>query len=208
MKYLYLHGFASSPRSGKARYFAQRFAELGLSLEIPELAPDFENMTISSQIDIVERAAAGADEITLFGSSMGGYVAALSAALGRIPVSRLVLMAPAFGLSQRWADALGGPRLDEWRTTGRLSVFHYGDMRQRDLGYRFVTDAAAYPDYPHPDQPVLLLHGRGDDVVPLAHSERFAALRPNRKLVVFDSGHELTDVLPALWQESKNFLGL
>ncbi len=36
-RFVYLHGFASSPGSRKARFFEERFRELGIGLEIPEL---------------------------------------------------------------------------------------------------------------------------------------------------------------------------
>ncbi len=67
MKYIYLHGFASSPQSTKARYFADRFSGAGLHLEVPNMAPVFENMTLTGQIEIVRRLAGDAPRITLFG---------------------------------------------------------------------------------------------------------------------------------------------
>jgi predicted esterase YcpF (UPF0227 family) len=38
---VYLHGFASGPASTKAQFFRTRFAERGVELAIPDLAPDF-----------------------------------------------------------------------------------------------------------------------------------------------------------------------
>jgi len=49
-RFVYLHGFASSPSSRKARFFAERFRELGIGLEVPDLAEgDFRNLTLSAQ---------------------------------------------------------------------------------------------------------------------------------------------------------------
>ncbi len=77
MRILYLHGFASGPASTKAAFFRHRIP----SLEIPDLAAgDFEHLTITSQLQVIERLAAG-DPVSLIGSSMGGYLAALYAAL-------------------------------------------------------------------------------------------------------------------------------
>ena len=79
-RYVYLHGFASSPHSGKATYFRQRFAERGLNLEVPPLDQnDFPRMTMSSQAAVVDRTLAG-EPAVLFGSSLGGYLAAWYAA--------------------------------------------------------------------------------------------------------------------------------
>jgi len=206
MRYIYLHGFASSPSSTKARYFAGRCGEAGVRLEIPEIAPEFESMTISGQLQIV-RKLAGGDEVTIFGSSMGGYVAALFAAENQ-RVARAVLLAPAFGFAARWGESLSGARLDEWRLSGRLGFYHYADGCERNLGYTFVTDAAGYPDYPEMTQPALILHGRLDSVVPPSASEEFARRGVGRRLVLYDAGHELTDVMDELWTEAAAFIGV
>src|SRR5205085_4933815 len=55
---LYLHGFASSPGSKKARYFQEHFAERGVAMEILDLAQgDFDHLTISGQLDVIEHVA-------------------------------------------------------------------------------------------------------------------------------------------------------
>jgi len=75
---VYLHGFASGPTSKKAQFFRERFAQLGIGLDIPDLADgDFERLTITGQLGVIERASRG-EPVTLIGSSMGGYLAARS----------------------------------------------------------------------------------------------------------------------------------
>jgi pimeloyl-ACP methyl ester carboxylesterase len=204
---VYLHGFASSPASKKAQYFRRRFAEAGATVEIPDLAAgDFEGLTVSGQLQVIERAAAGR-VVSLIGSSMGGYLAALYAA--RHPgVERVVLMAPAFRFVKRWPERLGAEDMERWRTTGYLPVFHYGDGREARVGYGLIEDAAQYEDFPDVRQPVLLYHGRGDDVVRVETSEEFALSRPNVVLRVVDSGHELIDVLAEMCEEAMAFLGV
>ena len=98
MRVLYLHGFASGPSSGKAQWFRRAFAERGIELEIPDLVEGgFENLTITGQLGVIERAAKG-EPVSLIGSSMGGYLAALYAS--RHPeAARLVLLAPGVSLS-------------------------------------------------------------------------------------------------------------
>lgn len=93
---------------------------------------DFEHLTISGQLAVVERAAAGRP-VALIGSSLGGYLAALYAA--RHPeVPRLVLLAPAFGFATEWPERLGAEAVEQWRRTGAREVFHYADARMRRLG--------------------------------------------------------------------------
>lgn len=204
-KVVYLHGFASGPGSSKARFFAGRLRAAGHEVEIPDLARgDFERLTITGQLEEVARAAAG-EPCLLMGSSMGGYLAALYAA--RHPeVAAVILMAPAFGFARRWAESLGSEKLAEWRRTGWLEVFHYAEQAPRRLSYALLEDGASYEDYPDVRQPALVFHGRRDPVVPAAYSEEFATLHPNVSLVVFDSGHELTDALEPMWERVREFL--
>ena len=60
MRFIYLHGFASGPLSGKAQFFRRRLAERGVNVEIPTLDQgDFENLTITRQLAVIERDARG-----------------------------------------------------------------------------------------------------------------------------------------------------
>jgi len=202
---LYLHGLASSPSSAKARHFRQRLEDVGALVDIPDLAAgDFEHLTITGQLAIVERAAAG-DPISLIGSSLGGYLAALYAA--RHPEAvRAVLLAPAFGFARRWAESLGPVRVGEWRRTGAMHVYHYGEGRDSRLGCQLIDDGARYEDYPDFRQPALIFHGAHDEVVPARYSERFAATHPNVRLETLDSGHQLLDVLDDITPKVVGFL--
>jgi len=204
---IYLHGFSSGPNSSKARFFRQKFEERGISITIPALdGGDFERLTLTGQLEILSRTAASRP-VTLIGSSMGGYLAALYAA--RHPeVASLVLMAPAFCFARRWPKIVGEEAMSQWRETGRMPVFHYGEGRERSLSYDLIKDASVYEDYPTVLQPTLILHGIHDDVVPASFSEAFLRLQPAARLVILESGHELTDVTDRLWEETANFLGL
>ena len=198
---IYLHGFASGPASKKATYFRDRLP----GLLVPDLAEgNFEGLTISAQLRVVERLAEG-EPADLIGSSMGGYVAALYAA--RHPeVRRLVLMAPAFGFARRWPLALGEQKVRQWHENGWMEVFHYSTGQTARIGYQLLEDGSLYEDYPDVRQPALVFHGRQDTVVPCQFSVEFGASRPNARIVLVDSGHELTNVLESVWEESYRFL--
>jgi pimeloyl-ACP methyl ester carboxylesterase len=202
---LYLHGFASSPASRKAQLFRKRFAEAGLDLAIPELEEgSFRNLTISGQLRVIDRWAAG-KPVHLIGSSMGGYLAALYAAR-HAEVQRLVLMAPAFGFARRWVASLGPEKLEEWRTSGVLEVFHYAAGGPTPLGWSLMQDALGYEDEPAVKQPALIWHGLQDDVVPVEASRAFAAHNPSARLVEAASGHELANVAEQIAEEALAFL--
>jgi hypothetical protein len=205
MNLTYLHGFASGPQSSKAQFFRRRFEALGIAMQIPNLSEgNFEGLTITGQLRVIERVAGG-DDVFLIGSSMGGYLAALYAARHR-EVKKLVLLAPAFGFARRWPPMLGAEKVAEWRRTGWLPVYHYGDTMERRVGYELLQDAERYEDYPDISQPALVFHGRMDDVVPVEYSEEFAARHPHVMLRVMESGHELIDVLEEMWVEIVEFL--
>jgi pimeloyl-ACP methyl ester carboxylesterase len=202
---VYLHGFASSPASSKARHFEERLRAAGVQVTVPDLAEeDFAHLTISGQLAVLEQAA-GEGSVHLVGSSMGGYLAALFAAR-HANVGRLVLLAPAFRFHQRWRERLGAAEIDRWRREDALEVFHYGEGRNRTLRYRLMEDSAQYEDFPDFRQPALIFHGRHDDIVPAEYSEQFAAGRPNVELRVVDSGHDLLNVLPSIARDAVEFL--
>lgn len=205
---VYLHGFASSPRSSKAQFFRQKFAACGIPVEIPELDEGrFEELTISGQLRVIERVV-GNQPAILMGSSLGGYLAALFASRHPSLVERLVLLAPAFQFPRRWQERYSPEDWERWQRVGSTPVIHYGDRRERQLGYQFVQDAAQYPDEPDFPQPALIFHGIHDVVVPAAISRTYAARHPNARLVLMDSGHELTDVLESMWREVSAYLGV
>ncbi|MGH9557627.1 MAG: alpha/beta hydrolase [Bryobacteraceae bacterium] len=202
---VYLHGFASSPLSSKARFFEQRFTAAGVPFVAPRLdCGEFERLTITGQLEVVDRAVRG-EKVNLMGSSLGGYLAALYAA--RHPnVERIVLLAPALEFPSRWREKFSLAELDEWKRTGFRYFYHYGSQSERPLGFQFVEDALRYEDDPDFSQPALILHGIRDDVVPAKISVAFAKRHPNVQVRLLDSGHELTDVTERLWSETQAFL--
>ncbi len=204
---LYLHGFASGPGSKKAQLFRRRFAELGVPLEVPDLsAGDFEHLTISGQLEVVEDAARG-DAVSMMGSSLGGYLAALYAAR-HAEVARLALMAPAFGFGRRFLDAIGPAEAERWRKTGRRGVFNYSAGREERLWWELIEDALAFEEFPAAPQPALIFHGRRDEQVPYTLSEEFVRRQPNARLELVDDGHELLDSVDGIWRAAAQFLGV
>jgi pimeloyl-ACP methyl ester carboxylesterase len=197
MRFVYIHGFASSPQSRKARAFEAAMAERGVRLEIPMMDEgDFEHLTISAQLQLLERTIEG-QPVRLIGSSMGGYLAALYASL-HPEVERMVLMAPAFGFAPRWKDRVA--------EGDDIEVYHYGDKTTRRVHYRLIEDALQFPASPNFHQPALLFHGIHDDVVPIEYSREVAAAHRGVRLFQLDSDHELLDVLPRIIREAMEFL--
>ena len=213
--YLYLHGLASSPGSGKARYLAAQFAARGLQLHCPDLnEPDFSTLTASRMIDQVARALRGLPPapVVLIGSSLGGFVAWHLAArapaeLPDHPVERIVLLAPAFdfgatGMRERQADWFA-----RWRRDGWTEVQHHAYGESRRLHYGLIADAARHDSFAvRTTVPALVLQGRRDDVVDPAMVQRLAAGRPHVRLVLLDDDHRLADSIERIWAEVAAFL--
>lgn len=204
---VYLHGFASSPASKKARFFGERFAALGVDVDVPALdGGDFFSLTLTSQLRIIEQTVRG-ERVTLMGSSLGGYLAALYAAR-HANVDRIILMAPAFGFFRRWSAELGADTIRNWRDSGRRTVTHYGLGGETPLGWGLMEDSEQYEEEPDVRQPTLIFHGVNDVVVPVEASRHFAATRGNVTLREYNSDHELIDVVDAMWTETRKFLAI
>jgi uncharacterized protein len=205
---LYLHGFASGPSSHKARVLSERFAALGVRLDVPDLTPGddgFERSSPSSMLAVAAARLAAADPPhAVIGSSLGGYLAAVAAA--RDPsIERLVLLAPAFRLFERWRARLTDRELAAWRAGG-LETMHYASDRKRRIGWGFFQDAERFPPFPDVRVPTLCFAGRKDDTVPLADVEAFVERTPTARLVALDDGHDLAASLDRIFEETRAFL--
>ncbi|MBW4520047.1 MAG: alpha/beta fold hydrolase [Scytolyngbya sp. HA4215-MV1] len=208
MDYIYLHGFASSPRSTKARALNDYYRRLNLNLHIPDLNQgDFFRLTLTRQIHQVE-AVLSCTPVTLIGSSLGGLTAAWLAE--RNPqIQRLVLLAPAFEFLTHWLPKLGAEQLQQWRTQQTLPIYHYALDQERNLSYKFLQDAEQYSDAMlQRPIPTLILHGLDDEVIPIQASRDFAVQRPWVDLIELPSDHGLADMMDEIWQAICQFCQL
>jgi uncharacterized protein len=207
--FIYLHGFASSPNSAKARDISDSFAKINTKLTIPDLnAGDFSHLTITRQItQVLAEFPDNSLPVTLIGSSLGGLTAA-HIAQKSLQVQRLVLLAPAFGFLSHWLPKLGDEQIQRWQQEKYLQVYHYGEGRSLPLSYDFVTDAAQYQEnLLQRPIPTLILHGTQDEVIPIAASREFARFRPWVNLVELNSDHSLGNVMEEIWQEIYQKIG-
>lgn len=204
---LYLHGFASGPDSAKGRAFAERFAADGIPLHRADLTPGedgFERSTPLSMLAEAERALGASGAGAVMGSSLGGYLAAVLAA--RHPaVARLVLLAPAFRLFERWSKRLTPAQVADWKAHG-LETDHHATGTRRRIGWAFLEQSAGLPAFPEVRVPALCIAGRRDELVPLADVEAFVERTPSARLLVVDDGHDLLGSVERIFREARAFL--
>jgi hypothetical protein len=212
--WLYLHGFASSPGSRKARAFVAWGAARGLAIEALDLrVPSFERLrfsTIKARIRAAidasgEPGRAGTARAVLIGSSLGG-LAACRVAEEDPRVCAVLAMAPAFRLVPRWRERLGEETWERWRRDGWLEVDDHATGARSRVDFGFVEELEAL-DAGLPDVrvPTLVVHGTGDDVVDIVRSRDFARDAAHIRLVEVDDGHELTASIQRILSEADMF---
>jgi len=120
-----------------------------------------------------ERLGDARAPIALRGSSMGGYLALVSAAQARAAAVVAICPASAEGLSRGLAE-------------GRFSFEADAPALQAFLAEHDEREAIAALE-----APVLLLHAEGDEQVPVEHSRELAGLTrsPKSRLIAVPGGH-------------------
>lgn len=207
----YLHGFASSAKSTKAGYFADRLRERGVALQCPDFnQPDFATLTLTRMLDQLDAALARANgPSALMGSSLGGTLAVLAAARFADRVDRLVLLAPAVMFAKPGHHLLPLERIEEWRRRGALPFFHHAYNQERLLHVSFYEDSLSHDAFDAVlPQPTLIFQGLRDASVDYRTVEAFAKTRPNVTLSLLDDDHQLIASLPRMWADIAPFLGI
>ena len=192
IEFIYLHGFASGPSSQKALVFKNHFKKAGLSLTIPDLQEGgFENLTLTKQVSVVQKIIDERPDarFALIGSSMGGYLAALTAET-RTQIEALYLMAPGFNFLNRWMENMGWDK--NFATPDLIRVFHYRYNREVTLNTGLFRDAIHWDSLPLVcNIPTRVVHGIHDETINIQESRDFVKSRPGCQLKELDSDHGL-----------------
>ena len=146
---LYLHGFRSSPKSMKARVISERMDELGLSdqLVCPQL-PASPKLAMELALSLIEGVPA--QELSIVGSSLGGYYATwLAERIG----CRAVLLNPAIV-----------PLQDLDKHVGVTTQFHSDEPFEFKREYIDELRALAVDPITRPER-YFLIAATGDEVL-------------------------------------------
>lgn len=185
MRVTFAHGLWSGPDSSKAAWMREQGWEV-MALDMRKYGWDQ-----ASQTRVVLEAI---DEHgpfdVLIGSSFGGLATANAAAQRPDLDLRLVLLAPAFGYPDLIHTTLGDEAMETWEHTGEHAFHPPGWDEAVVLPWSFVEAARplAWPSLPHP---TAILHGSGDDVVPLSNSQQAANIHPGIHVEVVEDNHRL-----------------
>lgn len=217
----YVHGFASSSRSTKAALFADRLGPSGFDVRCPDFnAPEFETLTASRMVAQLEAdiSSLAPGPVALIGSSLGGFVSlhvalrqARRVAAGERPaqrIDRLVLLAPALEFGRSSYGTVSPAEVEQWRKTGWLDVFHYGDNRPARVGFALYEDAHLYDSFAVKDPlPTLIFQGTKDAAVEPGMVQRYSAGQPFVSLRMLDDDHLLMENIDTIVRETAAFLG-
>ena len=212
--YAYIHGFKSSGNSTKGRAVKEMIPQFML----PTLYKDFNSFTVSDALRTMDRLHdreiqnRGTNDLKwrFVGSSLGGYVASKWAEMNPDCVDRLVLYCPALDIPALLTHVYDENALEAWKLEGSLEMDGPGG-EPANLHYNFIRDAQEnhnqIPSIPSHIS-TLIMHGERDEVIPLAHSEKFTSANNHVSLnAIKDGDHALTDHIPTLLFNTLKFLG-
>lgn len=206
---LYLHGFASSAQSTKARYFGQKLAAFPQvdyhAIDFNPTPEDFHYVTTTGLIGRLRQYVLDhqLDNLSVIASSYGGLIA-LHYAHRFGGVDKMVLLAPGV----MWlSGGLSDDELAQWERAGAEPIDHPAFQQEVSVRYDLQVDGLSYLKPVPPAAPVLIIHGVRDTAVPIEDSRKYASDFADRvRLIEVDADHDLNDHLDFIWSHMGAFL--
>ncbi len=169
-EYLLRRGIATLAVDGPG----QGEAEYTLTIE-----PAYERVATSVTDWLEDRTDIDPDRIGLFGVSLGGYYAARAVAY-EPRLKATVSLCGAYRFDLDWADLPPVTRAAFQHRSGAQSP-----EEAREFAGRLTLEQAA----PLITNPLLVVHGRRDRLLPAHHAERLVAEAPGATLVMYEDGN-------------------
>lgn len=150
---IFLHGFMSHQAGEKARFFKEVLVQRGVTFVTFDFrghgqsGGTMRELTGTRLLEdchtVVEHVASADRRIVLIGSSMGGWVAAWSAALHPDRIAANMLIAPSFTFGRGFLDHIGPEGAAAWARDGVIRFSNeYGSV---ELSYELIRDMERYP---------------------------------------------------------------
>ena len=183
---LFAHGFEGSPTGSKPTYMKEA---LGWDVTAPKMSEL--GWSIASQTEVLIRLLDKGDFDLVVGSSMGGLAAANASSMRPQAETRLLLIAPAFGLAENW-EGMEETGRSAWKSTGERRYTGY----ELDivLPWEFM-ESAEKMSWPRPAHATAIIHGKYDEVVPISFSRKVAEGCENVSLHETDDSHRMKESL-------------
>ena len=186
MRCLFAHGFEGVPNGRKARYLT----ELGHAVQAPLMSK--RGWHLRDHVAVLHAVIDADPDLQLMvGSSLGALALAVAASARPDRDLRLVLLAPAVGVHDAWAQQMGEEAMALWAEMGAIQYRHQGIDKEVQLPYALYTECreAAGVICAHP---TAIVHGLQDDVIPVAEALALAARSSGvRRFVATADGHRL-----------------
>ncbi len=193
------HGMLSTKDGTKHRLLARELEARGVPLLRFDFAGRGESegslleLSYSHQVEDLEAAldylvASGVERVGLFGSSMGGTVALLTAARSErvVAIATLAAVAHPSAIFERYPAELA-----RWRTRGTL------ETEAGEVGLEYLDDARRHDVIASTAAllaPLLVIHGERDELVPSSDAHDIAAAARNVSLeIVLGADHRFSD---------------
>ncbi|MBN3821021.1 esterase [Paraburkholderia sp. Se-20369] len=170
---LYLHGFRSSPQSAKSLLLAARMAELG---RIDEWRCPSLSMSPLAAIAAAEAEVAGERDVTVIGSSLGGYYA--------------TWLAERHGWKAVVLNPATEPQRDLEQYLGEQPLWHGGGTIVVERHHLHELDALRVPAITRPER-YYLFAATGDEV--LDYREMLAHYPGAKTRVIEGSDHGISE---------------
>lgn len=201
---IFAHGFNGSYRQG--RVYAELLASRGYAVYTfdfvhggpkSQSSSNAKELTVTSQVEDLksvlkvsqEWTEIEPDQTSLLGISQGGLVASLVASQEPKSVQSLLLMYPAFVISELPHQVYDS--LDQIPEESKIF-----DQFEMEISPNYLldvwpihiyTELAKYPG------PVLILHGNQDEIVPFSYSEKARPYLQNGQVQIIDgAGHDFS----------------
>lgn len=157
--------------------------ETGYSTHI---RPDYE-AAVSSMLDaIAERTDIDQDRIGIVGVSMGGYYAPRAAAY-EARIKAAVAIGGPYNFGECWSKL---PPIT------RETFVHHSGAADEDAAYQIALQLNLTDALPKIIQPLLVVFGKLDRLIPWQQAEQVAAEAPNAKLVMYPEGNHVCNNIP------------
>ncbi len=158
--------------------------------------------SIASQTEVLVRHLDEERFDLVVGSSMGGLAAANASSLRPQAETRLLLIAPAFGLAENWEGMEEAGR-NAWKATGERRYTGY-DL-DIVLPWEFM-ESAEKMSWPIPAHHTAIMHGKFDEVVPISLSRKVAEECENVFLHEIDDTHRMKNSMRFIQEVASNLL--